>query len=236
MIYVIMYLSAIIFANLTVAWLGPRVTIVNAFLFIGLDLTARDHLHDQWKNDKLALKMTALIATGSVLTIFLNKDAAQIAVASFVAFSAAAIVDTVVYHALGHWPRWLRINDSNVPSAAVDSIIFPALAFVGFLPLITLGQFAAKVGGGFLWSLVFKWYDGRKPRYTVQNKDILLIEAEKGSRIQLWVSKDNGVVFTAAPDELYVSDRPIYVIIGENVGKTNTNIKIVEWNDLAEEE
>ena len=161
MIYVFMYLSAIVLANLMVAWLGPKVTILNAFLFIGLDLTARDHLHDQWKGDKLVLKMTALIATGSVLTIFLNADATRIAIASFVAFASAGIVDTIVYHLLGHWPRWMRINGSNVPSAAVDSIVFPTLAFGGFLPWITLGQFAAKVGGGFLWSLFFKWYDGR---------------------------------------------------------------------------
>lgn len=46
MLYVIMYLVAIVLANLTVAAFGPRMVIVNAFLFIGLDLTARDRLHD----------------------------------------------------------------------------------------------------------------------------------------------------------------------------------------------
>ena len=40
-----LYLVAIIAANLLVAKFGPAISIVNAFLFIGLDLTARDKLH-----------------------------------------------------------------------------------------------------------------------------------------------------------------------------------------------
>lgn len=162
MIYVLMYLGAIVLANLLVARFGPSIVIFNAFVLIGLDLTARDQLHEAWKNDKLALKMVVLIFAGSAITIVMNRDATQIAIASFVAFSLAAVTDTVVYHLLGHKPRWLRINGSNVPSAAVDSLVFPTLAFGGFLPLITLGQFAAKVGGGFIWSLVFRWWDSRK--------------------------------------------------------------------------
>lgn len=161
MIYVILYLVAIVLANLTVAAFGPSMVIVNAFLFIGLDLTARDHLHDAWRGNKLLPKMTALIATGSILSWLLNRDAGQIALASFVAFAAAATVDAIVYHLLGKYPRWLRINGSNVPSALVDSLIFPTLAFGAFLPLIVLGQFIAKVLGGFAWSLVFRWVDRR---------------------------------------------------------------------------
>ncbi len=42
--------------------------IVNAFLFIGLDLTARDRLHDVWRSNYLVPKMIALIAAGSILS------------------------------------------------------------------------------------------------------------------------------------------------------------------------
>jgi uncharacterized PurR-regulated membrane protein YhhQ (DUF165 family) len=66
------------------------------------------------------------------------------------------MVDAVIYSLLGKYPRWLRINGSNVPSAAVDSILFPTLAFGSFLPLVTLGQFAAKVAGGFVWSIALQ--------------------------------------------------------------------------------
>ena len=92
MIYVIMYLAAIVAANLTVAYFGPAISILNAFLFIGLDLTARDALHEQWNGRHLVRNMALLIASGSLLSWFLNHDAGQIALASFLAFVAAASV------------------------------------------------------------------------------------------------------------------------------------------------
>lgn len=147
---------AIVLANLTATWFGPSVTIINAFLFIGLDLTARDGLHDYWRDKGLLWKMTLLISTGSLLSWILNRNAGQIALASLSAFACAAIVDSIVYHILREKAYLLRINGSNILSAAVDSLVFPTIAFGSFLPLIVLGQFTAKVGGGFIWSLILK--------------------------------------------------------------------------------
>ncbi|MFQ5398880.1 MAG: VUT family protein [Anaerolineae bacterium] len=161
MIYITLYLVAIVLANLSVAQFGPNVAIINAFLFIGLDLTARDQLHEAWRGNNLLPKMAALIAAGSLLSWLLNRNAGPIALASFTAFAAAATVDALVYHQLGNYPRWLRINGSNIPSAAVDSIIFPTLAFGSFLWTIVLGQFLAKTVGGFVWSLLFRRLDRR---------------------------------------------------------------------------
>lgn len=157
--YVILYLGAVILANLAVTAFGPASAIAVAFLFIGLDLTARDQLHDAWHGEGLLWKMAGLIAAGSLLSWLLNRNSQQVAIASFAAFAAAASVDAVVYHFLRRYPRWLRINGSNVPSAAVDSIFFPVLAFGGFPWTIILGQFLAKTLGGFLWSLVFRRLD-----------------------------------------------------------------------------
>jgi uncharacterized PurR-regulated membrane protein YhhQ (DUF165 family) len=167
--YVAMYLGAIVLANLTLVYFGPAWSIVNAFVFIGLDLTARDKLHDNWHGEKLILKMTILIASGSIISYLLNRNAGQIAIASFIAFAAAAIVDTTVYHFLGGYPKWLRINGSNVPSAAVDSILFPTIAFGSFLPLITLGQFAAKVFGGAIWSIIIVGVENAKEKQEPSN-------------------------------------------------------------------
>jgi len=160
--YVLMYLAAIVAANLTVAMWGPGVTVINALLFVGLDLTARDKLHDAWHGNGLVWKMGALIAVGSLLSWLLNQNAAQIALASFVAFAAASVVDTVAYHLLRHREWWQRVNGSNVLSAAVDSVLFPTIAFGALLPVIVLGQFAAKVLGGAVWSWILG--KGRKVR------------------------------------------------------------------------
>lgn len=155
MIYVTLYLAAIVAANLTVAHFGPAVSILNAFLFIGLDLTTRDALHEQWNGRHLARNMALLIASGSLLSWFLNRGAGQIALASFLAFAAASTVDAVVYHWLDGRPRWLKINGSNVPSAAIDSLVFPLVAFGWPLMAgIAVGQFLAKVFGGAVWSVV----------------------------------------------------------------------------------
>jgi hypothetical protein len=50
------YLAAIVAANLLVAH-DPSWVYVNGFLFIGLDLTTRDVLHDRW--GKLAASRTS---------------------------------------------------------------------------------------------------------------------------------------------------------------------------------
>ena len=155
--YQAIYLLSIVAANLLVAALGPKMSIVNAFLFIGLDLTCRDKLHEAWHGRGLVWKMGALIASGSILSYALNRNAGMIAIASFVAFACAAVADTIIYHVLHEREYLVKVNGSNVAGAAVDSIVFPTVAFGGFLPLIVLGQFAAKVGGGAVWSVMLKW-------------------------------------------------------------------------------
>lgn len=149
---VCLYLAAIVAANLVTAKFGPSASIVNAFLFIGLDLTSRDKLHEAWHKNGLVWKMGLLIAAGSLISYWLNQNAGRIALASFAAFSCAALVDTVVYQLLHKHSYMVKVNGSNVFSALVDSLVFPTIAFGGFLPLVTLGQFIAKVLGGALWA------------------------------------------------------------------------------------
>lgn len=156
MLYVFLYLLAAVLANLSVAYFGAGSTIVNAFLFIGLDLTSRDKLHDAWHGKWLWGKMLLLIATGSAISYLLNRNAGTIALASFVAFGVAGMVDAVTYQLLIKRGWYFRVNGSNVFSAMADSIIFPTIAFGMFMPWIVLGQFVAKTLGGFLWSWIIK--------------------------------------------------------------------------------
>jgi hypothetical protein len=149
---VALYLAAIVAANLLIAAFGPSLTLVTAFFLIGLDITARDRLHESWRGRGLWLKMAALIATGSLVSWLLNRNAGPIALASFVAFAASSTVDALTYHALRRREWMVKVNASNIVSAAVDSAVFPTLAFGTLLPWIVLGQFAAKVAGGALWA------------------------------------------------------------------------------------
>lgn len=151
------YAVAMTAANLTVATWGPWVSPINAFFLIGLDLALRDWLHVRLR----MWQMGALIAVTGLLTYALNPAAGIIAVASACAFSVAALADWATFAKLqGSWLK--RSNWSNVVGAAVDSLIFPTIAFGALMPHIVLMQFAAKVAGGAMWA----WMIG-KNRETV---------------------------------------------------------------------
>ncbi len=170
-ILTVLYLVAIITANLSVAFFGPSSTIINAFLFIGLDLTTRDRLHEAWHGNHLIQKMTLLIATGSAISFLLNKDAGPIALASFAAFGLAALADALVYHFLRKRTWFIRSNGSNIAGAVVDSIVFPTIAFGTLLPEVILGQFIAKALGGLFWSFVLSRYRTTLPHNLAQDKN-----------------------------------------------------------------
>lgn len=141
------YALAMVLANLSVAAFGPKVTAINAFVLIGLDLALRDWLQVRLRTWQMGL----LIAATGLLTLLLNPAAGKIALASAVAFTCAALADWAVFSRLrGSWLR--RANASNVAGAAVDSLVFPTLAFGALLPGVVAAQFVAKVAGGALWS------------------------------------------------------------------------------------
>jgi uncharacterized PurR-regulated membrane protein YhhQ (DUF165 family) len=147
------YAIAMTLANLSISAFGPWISPLNAFVLIGLDLALRDWLHVRLK----LWQMGALIASTGLLTYALNPAAGQIAVASACAFTAAALVDWATFAKLrGSW--MFRANGSNVVGAAVDSLVFPTLAFGVLMPHIVAMQFVAKVAGGALWA----WLIGRK--------------------------------------------------------------------------
>ena len=158
MILVVIYLAAIVLANLLLLWFGPVASIYNAFILIGLDLSLRDKLHDHWDGKNLWMKMLSLICGGSAITVALNWDALPIAIASSVAFLASGIGDAVVYSRLRKFRFLVRANGSNVAGSALDSVIFPTMAFGVFMPEIILGQFLAKIGGGAIWSFVISYF------------------------------------------------------------------------------
>jgi hypothetical protein len=152
MIYAGIFIVSLVIANLLVAWLGPWVSIINSVALIGLDLSIRDKLHDLWDNKYLPIKMGGLILVSGVVSYLLNPTTQTIAIASFMAFVLAMTADSLAYHYLKEKSWYIRSNGSNVAGSAVDSIVFPTIAFGGLMPQIVVAQFAAKVLGGLIWS------------------------------------------------------------------------------------
>jgi queuosine precursor transporter len=158
MAVVLAYLVAVVVANLTVAHLGPISAIPVALIAIGFDLTARDILHERWKRNKLWLKLFVLIGTGSTLSYLINQNSYAVSLASFVAFASAGGMNSLVYYLLDKCKPIVRVNASNICASLVDSLIFPTIAFGGFIWWVSLGQFIAKALGGFIWFALLRRY------------------------------------------------------------------------------
>lgn len=149
---VVVYVAAMVSANFLVWWLGPWFSPINGFLLIGLDLTLRDVMQERFNKWQLL----GVICTGAVITFAINPSVGWIGFASAFSFLASAMVDWAVYTALRDRPWLVKANGSNVVGAAVDSILFPTIAFGVFLPHIIALQFLAKVSGGAVWSLILQ--------------------------------------------------------------------------------
>lgn len=148
----IIYVLAICAANFSVHVFGPLITPINAFLFIGLDFVIRDKLHERIG----IMRMFCLISIAGVISFAVNPATDMIAIASVAAFALAATADATVYQALIKKPWLVKSNGSNIAASAVDSVVFPLIAFGAFLPWVVAGQFIAKVFGGAIWSWLLR--------------------------------------------------------------------------------
>jgi len=145
-----LYATVLVVANMIIGVFGPMATGIVAFFLIGFDLTLRDYLQLRLRG----WQMFALIAGSGSITYMLDRASGEIALASAAAFALAGMADWFTFSRLrGSWLR--RANMSNVVGSAVDSLVFPTLAFGSLMPVVVLMQFAAKLAGGALWSMVF---------------------------------------------------------------------------------
>lgn len=154
--YLALMVVAAAAANLAVNRWGPSSTPFVAFGLIGLDMTARDRLHLGLDGMTRWIMIGTAIALGSIVTYAINASAGTIALASVCAFAAALTVDTVVFELARRLDPHRRVNVSNACAAAVDSLVFFAIAFgLANVPFVLLfSQWTAKVAGGALAALL----------------------------------------------------------------------------------
>lgn len=167
---VLLILASIVAANLSSSHWGPDASIYNAFFLVGVVLSTKDYLYDQWGEHRVR-NTALLIATGAGLSYLCAHWFAgstppdvvsKIALGSFVAFAVAETWDTIVYARLKDRPWLERSNTSNVVGAFLDSGVFVWIAFGWAWPIV-FGQFCAKVAGGYVWSLVIEKARDREP-------------------------------------------------------------------------
>lgn len=148
----LVYLGAIVAANLLITALGPAWVIPVGLVLIGLDLAVRDKLHDRTSGRDLVVLMGLLIATGGAISYALNADAGRVAVASSVAFTLGALVDAVAYQLLKARRPWVRSAASSAPAGLVDSAAF-LIILTGGLPIVLIiTQAVAKALGAAAWA------------------------------------------------------------------------------------
>lgn len=203
----IAYASAMTVANLLVVQFGPVITPLNAFFLIGLDLALRDWLHVRLR----PWQMGALIAGAGLLAWLLNPAAQTIAIASAVSFAVAALVDWIVFvRVSGSWLK--RSMKSNIAGAAVDSLVFPWMAFGAFMPAIFAMQFVAKVAGGSVWAFLLSRFPQKVGCMTTKQADDMLAVALRNLRSFLGkASFETNVDLEAALNCVDVIEQAIHI-------------------------
>jgi hypothetical protein len=211
------YIGSVVLANLFVAKFGPNASILSAFALIGATLTLRDRIHEDMARTGRLWRMGVLILIAGLISAAFSWAAARIALASMIAFIVSEGVDALVYHRLRPRPWMVKANGSNSVSAAVDSILFPTLAFGSLLPLVVLGQFLAKTLGGAVWSWALK-------RLRFAPLVLLLIpgmaEAQIVSLNGAWIKND---VLNATAGEVFVSSPEFLKVRAYSIVSWNTD-------------
>ena len=145
------YLLAFVLSNYVVLWFGKTGLIFTALFLIPFDFVMRCIFHETWKGKELVLKLGALVSVASLITIFINRDAEAIAIASATSFFFAQAGAGLIYQLTINKSYLIKVNGSDAVGILIDSILFQLIAFNSIDYSITAGQFTLKIIGGILW-------------------------------------------------------------------------------------
>jgi uncharacterized PurR-regulated membrane protein YhhQ (DUF165 family) len=138
-------------ANLLVKHYGAEGLWFSSFLLIPFDFVCRCIFHETWKGKKLILNLSLLTLVSGLITFIINREALNIAVASFCGFIAAQIGAGIFYQKNKNKSWFYKVNISDLIAIVFDSIVFQLVAFSVLQPTITIGQVIIKFLGGLLW-------------------------------------------------------------------------------------
>lgn len=155
----VLFLTAFVAANLIVKYTGPPGLWISSFFLIPFDFVCRCIIHEKLKGARLFLVLFSLTAIAAGLTVLINWQARNIAIASVAGFCAAQLFAGLVYQALKKQPYFIKVNGSDLVAIIFDSIVFQYIAFNILSMQITAGQILIKIAGGLLWYyIIFKIY------------------------------------------------------------------------------
>lgn len=162
------YIGAIVAANWLITRYGQIAVPFVAFSLIPFDLVTRDLLQDRWQTTKrLGLRMALLIFIGGLISWLTGTGSPRVNLASYLAFTCAACIDTITYQSMIKYGRIFRVNGATLIAAVTDSVIFVLIAFAAVNWKLVGLQIAMKVTGGFCWSLLlYRFFKRQKPQVS----------------------------------------------------------------------
>jgi hypothetical protein len=143
-VLIAIYLAVLVAANLVVYTTGQVALLLTGLVLVPLDFSIRVRLQEAWSGPGLWLRLAVLMVAGGGLTILVLPDASQVALASVSAFAAGSLLGAVVYAAALRWRTTVARGCSLGAMAAIDSVVFPMLAFEQVSGWLMVGQFLMK--------------------------------------------------------------------------------------------
>lgn len=157
--FIIFYLIALIAANLIVKHFGSHGLWFSSAILIPFDFVCRCIFHESWKGIKLVKNLILLTLVSGIITVALNYNALNIALASFAGIVSVQIAAGLFYQRFKNKSYFFKVNISDLIAIIVDSIVFQYVAFQLIDFNVTGGQILIKIFGGLFWYfIIFKLF------------------------------------------------------------------------------
>jgi queuosine precursor transporter len=163
MINAVIYILAVLGANLTATWFLPLPIfgqVAVGTIIFGFTFTQRDRMHSRGR--RFVYSIIALATVLSAVLAAVGHVPPRIILASVIAIVIAETADTEVYQRLLAKSWWHRVFASNAVSIPLDSIFFNVVAFAGvFAPKMMISIIVGEIIVKFLVGGLTALYRGR---------------------------------------------------------------------------